>query len=97
MKSSVLSAQTTVQTELGSVIDLHNYSAAFRPITGNFLYVYVVCYAAVNVNKLITSNPSFLHSGTITKSQQNLDEMNPCKNTDHKKYEWAATGPGVRY
>ena len=33
---------------------------------------------------------------TITDFQQNLDEMNPCKKTDHKKYEWAATGPGVR-
>ena len=33
---------------------------------------------------------------TITELQQNLDEMNQCKKTDHKKYEWAATGPGVR-
>ena len=33
---------------------------------------------------------------TITDLQQNLDEMNQCKKTDHKKYEWAATGPGVR-
>ena len=33
---------------------------------------------------------------TITKLQQNLDEMNLCKRTDSKKYEWAATGPGVR-
>ena len=73
MKSSVLSAQTTVQTELGSVIDLHNYSAAFRPITGNFLYVYVVCYAAVNVNKLIMSNPSFLHSGWKQENLKNND------------------------
>ena len=38
--------------------------------------------------------PRSLH--TITELQQNLDEMNQCKKTDHKKYEWAATGPGVR-
>ena len=34
--------------------------------------------------------------GTVTDLVQNLDEMNCVKSKDSKKYEWAATGCGVR-
>ena len=33
---------------------------------------------------------------TVTDLVQNLDEMNCVKSKDSKKYEWAATGCGVR-
>ena len=35
-------------------------------------------------------------SPTVTDLVQNLDEMNCVKSKDSKKYEWAATGCGVR-
>ena len=37
-----------------------------------------------------------IRGGTVTDLVQNLDEMNCVKSKDSKKYEWAATGCGVR-
>ena len=48
----------------------------------------------VNANN--TGNSSSSEEDTVTDLVQNLDEMNCVKSKDSKKYEWAATGCGVR-